>query len=54
MAITPNLNNLARVIYGVFGLGLIVWGALGKFGTPGMIVLLGAGVILLAEGGAGW
>lgn len=52
--ITPNLNNLARVIYGLAGLALIVWAALGGFRTVVTVGLIAFGVVLIAEGGAGW
>lgn len=54
MTITPNLNTPARAIYALLGLALIVWAGFAEFGTLVTIVFLAAGVILLAEAGAGW
>ena len=54
LTITPNLNTPARAIYALLGLALIVWAGLAEFRTFLTIIFLAAGVILLAEAGAGW
>lgn len=54
LTITPNLNTPARAIYALLGLALIVWAGFAEFATLVTIVFLAAGVILLAEAGAGW
>jgi len=50
MAVTPNLSGIARVAYGVVGVGLITWGILSAqtAWVRALVPVLGA--IALVEG----